>query len=450
MTHPGRRCRSIALAAVVACGFLTRPVAAQQYASIEPTIKPQEFKVLMGKVSTLLRDDGAPNAAAQKELDSFFKGYYYPSMTSADPLELGKLGVKREQLFTRYLNTIKSQGVRDYVNDITLKPMAFVAKGNYHPAVRYNALLIISQLDQQLNAKPLPAATESLLGFLEDEQTPTSLKLAALVGLQRHLRLGVDAPLADRAAKAALAVINREKPPEDVKPRIYGWVRRQAAGVLAIQSAKGLTPPVHDAFVRLMKDDSVDLDDRCESAKLLQAAMYQTAKGIDGNAMTMALGELARKVLSIEAKDAKEFQDKLFASGNMPAGPGGFGSGFGGREGFGPGMGMDMSALDDTTPHYEKRRMVDRSLAIAAAAEAVSAGGSQEVQDRAKKLASTIRTVAETLAAEEKESTISDGVIALAGQVDKLVASWIPAGAAAPEAKGGEKEAAPAPAKAAG
>ncbi len=445
MAHHGRRYSSIALAAIVVCGLLAWPAAAQQYISAEPKIKFAEYKALEGKVATLLRDAGAPNAAAQKDLDAFFKGYLYPSMTSVDPIDLGRLGAKREQLFTRYINTIKSQETRDYINNLTLAPMVAVAKANFHPAVRYNAVLIVSQLDLQPNAKTLPAATEALLGFLESEQTPTSLKLAALIGLQRHLLIGIDAPLADRVAKSALAVINREKAPTDVKPGVYGWVRRQAAQLLAIQGAKGLAGPAHDALVRLVKDESVDLDDRCETAKLLQAPMYQNAKGVDGNAMTMALGALAHQVLTVEAKDAKDYQDKLFASGNVPSGPGSFN--FAARPEMGPGMAMDLSALDDTTPHYEKRRMVDRSLAIAQAAEAVSAGGSAEVKERAKKLAATIRTAAEALAGEANETRVTDAVLTLGGEVDKLVASWNPGAAAAPapEANGGDKKAKAAP-----
>jgi hypothetical protein len=446
MAHLGRRYPSVALAVLFACALLARPASAQQYISAEPKIKLAEFKVLDGKVATQLRDAGAPNDAAKKDFDAFFKVYYYPSMTSTDPVDLGRLGAKREQLFTRYLNTIKSQEIRDYVNNLTLGPMVAVAKGNFHPAVRYNAVLIVSQLDLQPNAKTLPAATEALLGFLENDQTPTSLQLAALIGLQRHLLIGIDGPLADRTTKAALAVINRDKAPNDVKPRVYGWVRRQAAQVLATQFAKGLTAPAQDALVRLLKDESVDLDDRCESAKLLQPAMYQSAKGVDGNAMTMALGELARKVLTVEAKDAKDYQDKLFASGNVPVGPGGNMS-FMPRGEMGPGMGMDMAMLDDTTPHYEKRRMVDRSLAIAAAADAVSAGGSAEVKERAKKLATTIRTSAEALAGEANETRVTDAVLTLGGEVDKLVASWNPGAAAAPApgANGGEKKAKAAP-----
>jgi hypothetical protein len=79
--------------------------------------------------------------------------------------------------------------------------MNAIAKGNYHPAVRYNAALILGQLDAQPGAKPLPAGTEAILAFLENDQfnnvpVPTAVQIAALVSLHRHARLGVDPPVA--------------------------------------------------------------------------------------------------------------------------------------------------------------------------------------------------------------------------------------------------------------
>ena len=80
-------------------------------------------------------------------------------MTAYDPPEaLGKLAALRDQLFTRYINTAKSQGARDHLNSKTLLAMGAIAKGAYHPAVRYNAALIVGQLEPT-SGTPLPPAT---------------------------------------------------------------------------------------------------------------------------------------------------------------------------------------------------------------------------------------------------------------------------------------------------
>jgi hypothetical protein len=468
MTRHGRLCwKSIVVAVVVAVGFSgAERAVGQNFKVLAPTVNDTQAKVLGGQVANALRNAAAPDAAAQKQLDDFFKGYLYPSMSSAEPAQLGQLAEKREQLFQRYLNAAKSQGARDYLNNLTLKQMGAFAVGRYHPAVRYNAALIMGQLDAQPGVKPLPAGTNGLLTLLEGEEfnkvaVPTAVKVAALVGLQRHVRLGVDAPTGERITKAALAVANREELPEDASAKAYGWVRRQAAEVLAAQFAKGLTPPVHDAFVRLLADEKTDLDDRCAVAELLKPEMFSGAQGLDAEAMAQALGDLARKVLAVEAKEAGDYLDEMIGGG-IPV-PGGFdggrgeggggymgrgGGGYGGGgymgRGGGEGGGVDFGALglEDQGPKYEKRRMIDRTLAIVAAAEALAAGASDELKERLAEFSTAIRQVAEASAPENAtDAEITDWVVDLEKDVTRLVSNWAPARPAAEEPAEAEEEA---------
>jgi hypothetical protein len=425
--------------------------------------------VLGGQVATILRDAQAPNAAALKQLDDFFMGHFYPLMTDTDPLALGQLAEKREQLFQRYLNAIKSQAARDHLNANTLKAMGSIAQGPYHPAVRYNAVLIIGQLDAQPGVKALPAGTDALLTLLENEQfnnqpVPTAVKVAALVGLQRHVRLGVDAPIGERITKAALAVANREDTPEDASGKAYGWVRRQAAKVLAAQFEKGLTPPVYQTFVRLISDEKNDLDDRCAVAQLLQPTMFSGVQGLDTEDIALALGALAREVLELEAEQAGDYLDEMLEGGGLAAGGEGGGR-FRGGEGYmrgGEGGGaFDMSALDDSAPNYEKRRLLDRIFAIAAGAQAVGAGASDELKERLAEFSTTLLTVAEAAAPDNATTAdIADMVVELEANIGRMVSAWAPAKPAADEAVEEEEavelpaeapaDAAAAPAEAAG
>jgi hypothetical protein len=444
--------RSIfAAIALVGLSWEAPPASAQGYKVIQPRINEAQAKVLSGQVATILRDAAAPNAAALKQLDDYFMGRVFPAMTDVDPVALGQLGEKRKDLFGRFINQTKSQATRDHLNANTLKAMGAIAKGQYHPAVRYNAALIIGQLDAQPGAKSLPAATELLLTFLENEQfnnvpVPTAVKVAALVSLQRHVRLGVDPPIADRITKATLAVANREELPEDVSAKAYGWVRRQAAKVLAIQSEKGVAPPVYQTFVRLVADDKSDLDDRCAVAQLLQPTMFAGAQGLNPEDMAFALGALAKEVLQVEADEAGDFIDETlkgggFAAGGFGGGRGGYGGegggryfgGEGGREGFG-GFGGGM-AFQPEGPTYEKRRMIDRTLAIVSGAQALAAGSSDELKQRLEEFSGLILAVAEAAAPESAtlEET-ADAVVNLEREVNRIVSSWGPASPAAEEA----------------
>lgn len=460
MTTSGRsRWQSIfALALVaVACSAVS-PALAQSYRTLKPQIELAQAKVASGRVATILRDANNPGDAEKKVLDDLFMKYLFPSMTAYDPPEvLGQLANSREQLFTRYINTTKSQGARDYLNSKTLLAMSSIAKGPFHPAVRYNAALIVGQLDQAPGT-PLPAANEVLISLLENDAfpgggtkekpiqvpAPTALKVAAIIGLQRRIA-GLEPAMAERVAKASTAIALRKETPDDASPEVYGWVRKNAAKLLTAQVASGMTPEVQQTMVTLISDKTIDLDDRCSIAQLLKPDMYKTAEGLDLNAMTLALGDLAKQVLTLEAKDAKKYEDELLKGGAGLAPGGGFGGGFGGgrggemgmRGGFGGGMGMTM--LEETGPTYERRRMIDRLLAIADGASAVAAGGSDESKAKLNELVVALRSVAEP-AAEDKAllAEIAPDVQNLSVDVNKLVATWIPAAAEEDEPAAGE------------
>ena len=455
MTRTGRsRWKSIVTLAALAVGCVTTLTAsAQSYRALKPT-PVAAAKAISGKVATILRDTNNPGEEETKLLNEFFMKHIFPSMTVYDPPEaLGQIAVVRDQLFTRYINTAKSQGARDYLTSNTLKAMDAIAKGYYHPASRYNAALIIGQLNDA-SAKPLPAATEPLLALLENDEfksgnstveVPTALKLAALIGLQRRID-GMDPALAERLTKAATAVALRKEAPEDASPEAYGWVRKQAAKLLAKQVAKGMTPPVQATFVALISDKSINLDDRCNIAQFLKPDMYKAAQGVDVEAMTTALGELSKQVLALEAKDAKKFEDAVYQNGAFATGPGGGGMGMsrGMEMGMGRGMegGMGMGMMpEETGPNYERRRMIDRLLAIADGANAVAAGGTDDTKAKLTELATMLRTVAEGSAADAASTEqVAAEVVKLSGNFNRMLAAWAPAAGAASDDSAMEDE----------
>jgi hypothetical protein len=193
----------------------------------------------------------------------------------------------------------------------------------------------------------------------------------------------------------------------------------------------------------LIADEKSDLDDRCAVAQLLKPEMFSGAKDLDHETMALALGGLARKVLALEAEEALDYLDETV--GTAPAG--GFGGGLeGGRGGFGgegmyrgggEGGGVDFGALgvEDQGPKYEKRRMIDRTLAIVDGAKALQAGSSDELKERLTEFADTILAVAEAAAPENATTTdITDAVVKLEKNVNRIVTNWAPAKPGAEEA----------------
>lgn len=420
---------------------MTAPAAAQDYKTLTPRLADKDAKQLEGKVQSTLHQAAAPSDAAKKEIDDYFMGYFFPKMTSTDVDQLGTLAESRKQLFARYINGAKSPAGRDQVVALTLKAVSAISAQPYHPAVRYNATLILGQLDQTPAAggakpKPLPAATTALLERLEaaDIQgvvVPSLVKMAALVGLERHTRMDLDPQLAARVTAAALAIAARTQVPEDISKDVNNWMRTQAAHVLANQFATGITPPVHKALVDLIGNKDLSLDDRCKVAKMLAPTMYQGAQGVNADDMAAAIGKLAKAVLAEERKNALDYQTKMTESPGGFAG-GGFEGGFrggggrggydgGGRGGFGAGM----PEMPDTGPHYERRRFLDRVMAVHFAGEAVATTGSDELKKRLADLLTPLKRAADkAIDKKTNEVTLSREVLELADTVNEVVDSW--------------------------
>ena len=413
---------------------------ADEWKEIPVGLDAAQAKLAMTKVSAIIRQGGAPNAADAKQLDDFFKKYYFPAMTGASGESLANLADMRINLFRRYINATGSAATRDYLVKQTLAVMSSIAKGPYHPAVRYNAVTILGQLDKEpakANGLPVPLAegAAELLTLLETEEIkgtkiPTSLKVGALVGIERHARLGADAKLAPRMTAAALAVAGDQQPPEDATVAVHDWMRGQAVRVLVQLHAKGATAPVLNAIAALLADEKISLDQRCRMAETLTTAMFAATKGVDLEPLIAAYGKLAKDVLADEKKTANKYLDDLVndpnAASAMGPGGGGFGGGgFGGRGGEfgGGGMGMPM---EEVGPRYEKRRMLQRVMALAAAADALKAGdASAETKQRLDQVRAGLMPVADL--AVKKNTTVSqlvEEVVKMAEAVTAQVEGW--------------------------
>lgn len=429
------------IAAALVASLHVEPASAQQ-----PAAQPAAIKASAPKVGAILRGQQAPTPDDLKMLDDFFQKYYFPSMITTDPVQLGELAKKRKDLFVQFINVRGSQAAHDHLAAITLNAMGNIAVRDYHPAVRYNATLILGQLDQTVPQpggpppSPLARATNGLLALLENADIKgvaviPPVKVAALVGLERHTRFGVDPQYADRLSAAALAVATRQDSPAGVSPEVNDWMRRLAVKVLANQSAAGLTPAIYDVAVKLIGNRKVNLDDRCGIAESFTTPMYQGAQGIDLGAMALAIGALAEDVLAFEVKEAEKYQREL--RGGVGGG-GSFGRELGGElgGGFGGGFGGG-SALGDEGLRLEKRRMIDRLKAVADAADALGGAAADEVKERMTSLATPIKSTWEAAASNEAiDAGVARSVIDLAQEVGRLTAEWAP-----PEAAAGEDEA---------
>jgi len=404
-----------------------QPAHAQQYKSIPPRVSAKAAKSLRNKAAQALRNP-SDLAANRGAIDDYLKKYLFPTMTSTNPDSLGQLAKLRDDLFKRYLRSAVSKPAQDYITNLILTAMGRIALDRYHPAVRYNAVLILGELDQRYATKganpkpptPLPAGTKALLGLLEKDaykgvKIPPMLKVAALIGLQRHARFGIDPQYGPRVTQGAIDLIQQQKTPAEMDPEVHHWLQCMAGRVLSRQFAtSGPNGAVQKALTSMIGDEEMSLENRCYVAALLADMNYSAAKGLDMATTVTVLGNLAHAVTHDEADKAREFKAALLSGSAGQFQQGRFQSGGAG-------------ALD-AGPHYERRRLLDRLRALTRGIEAVSAAANPAAKGQLQALSGPLLPVIAT--AGEKDTTdvdIADPIIALAGEIDQVIRSWKPA-----------------------
>ena len=416
---------------IVAAASVVTTAAAQQFKTdqVDPQAK-RHSGVALAVVRTPSR-----YAADKAKFQEYFTGYYLPEMTQDSPEALAGLGDKRFDLFRKYLWATDNEQLQRELTEIAFsaaKKIAGAANPPYHPAVRYNAVLILGQLDQQYAIEtgasrrppvPLPAATELLTKIVaaaaDDRPVPPAVTLAALIGLERHAQYrDALAPGAAEAMTAALLKLaGHEKPIQEMDRESFDWLRLRAADILAQLGSVGPKNEVHDALLKLIADFR-SLDDRVATAALLANLKYEGAK-VDGPATAEHVFKLARDLGSAEAKRAEEFQ-------NARIGGGGFAPGRG--EMFMP---VGASGQRETFPRrHVLARLTDLRTALRAVKPVVP-------EDAQAKIDALLKAIQPVIAAAEDKDT---GELKLAGTIHTM-ATAIDREAAPAEKPAAEEEA---------
>jgi hypothetical protein len=283
-----------------------------------------------------------PNAYdnGKADFDEFFQKYYFPAMTRDTPNGLAELGKLRTDLVKKLLWDSSNDALKRDLTNMAFKAMGRIVLSSepppYHPAVRYNAILVIGLLDEQYAIeggagarppKPLPAANTALTkivgGSATSDRFPAPVVLGALIGLERHAKYATSLPPQSVAAMSAalLKFVNQDKSAHKLDPDAHAWLRLRAASALANLGTVGDKNAVHDAFVNLI-GNAKSLDDRCLAAAYLGRLNYNPDKDdatqdvkIDAAAAKSALFELAKDLSADELERADDFE-KMGSTGS--------------------------------------------------------------------------------------------------------------------------------------
>jgi len=271
------------------------------------------------------------NDPADKQLfDAFFTQYYFPAMTRTEPENLADLGSLRQELFTRFLWVTPSEQLQKDLTEKAFKAMGpIVIESAYHPAVRFNAILVIGQLDEQYAIeagpdrrppKPLPNANKALDSIVDaaadGKPVPPQLLVGALIGLERHARFHEALPPDAVVAMSAvvLKLLDREEPLPNTDSDVAAWIKLKAVAVLAELGSVGGENKAHLALMRMVGDDNLSLDNRCQAADLLRKLNYDGVK-LDAKTTVDPLMQLAVDVADSEGKRAAKFQNRMIDGG---------------------------------------------------------------------------------------------------------------------------------------
>jgi hypothetical protein len=288
------------------------------------------------------------------EFERWYKQYFFPSFSQ--PTDLDQLPAKRETL-RKDLAGASSKNVHKQITDWTLlymRGMATTQRFNLHPAVRYNAMLMIGDLNAEERSfnvkvpKPLPQALD-ILAAEATGNASDAVRMAAMLGLLRHARLDwantTRIPSAKRSAIAQnmLSLLNQTEPPAGRSPEGHVWMQRRAIEVLAALGLMGILPPVNQAVDQVLADGVAPVSLRCTAADAYGQMNMKTTNrpSVDPEDASRKLGGFAVYICQREVDRMEEQQKidrvKKATSGGMGYGMGG--SGYPGMEGSGyPGM----------------------------------------------------------------------------------------------------------------
>ncbi len=306
--------------------------------------------------------------ATRQLFRGFYLSYLYPMMTTEEGQKT--IGKERADLL-RDLQNAKNNEARREVVDFTLPAMKKIAQDNqYRPAARYNAMLIISSLNDvepnNIGSSPTwPEPMKLALPFILEQFQKADrdeIKLAALLGLSRHLEWdnykqppSTPIPPAGRAAiiKDLVALAEAKVLPAGRDAEVHLWIRRRAIEALGMACLTKPDADITAAMERLLRDDAEPTSVRLAVASTMGRMSLQAPAKVDAVAVAKELGYVALKACDAEVTRAEkhrkaQIEHEARLGGNYQGdlegagGPGGMSGGFPGapgRMGMGGGEG---------------------------------------------------------------------------------------------------------------
>lgn len=186
------------------------------------------------------------------------------------------------------------------------------------PVVRVNAMLLVSELKSK-DGKPWPPAALALASAAGDKELPVAVRIAALVGVAKHVAAGGgDEAVVKTFGPPVMAILAEPTPPDQAVE--HDWLASRALQLVPLLMQPA--PPKASALLAaLVADEARSIDLRVRAAAAL-GATADAQSGVDAAALVETIRALAVRALEAEEKAAaaRRFEDRYRRGGAAPAG----------------------------------------------------------------------------------------------------------------------------------
>ena len=327
---------------------------------VAPSVADARAVKLMEDARRRMPTDPNPdkNSLEYRAFAAYYNQYIFAKMTHPDfrgELAAAVQDVQNDLKRAMQRNAPAAADMRTWI----LANADKLAKGNYHPAVRVSATLMLAELDDQLanlSANPPMPPVPNLQAFGKlaklyvDANAPDGVRAAALYGLHRHVRYGfykfpanVQTQMHDHMVQLA-----KSDPPAGRNPAAHAFLQRYAVDILAVLNNQQRSPEVTQTLVGLSSSPTASpvitlyaaesLGRLSRSKELTPIQQADRVVGAWANKAADAFEAEAKRLAALKRPPAVQDQPRLVdptalrgAQGGYPGGGGGYPGG-GGEE----------------------------------------------------------------------------------------------------------------------
>ncbi len=251
--------------------------------------------------------------------DKFFNELMFPLFAQyqevkvgakmVSPLVGGTGGVEspaimRQRFKQNYVQKATNPQIHQHLIDITLTKMNEIASGEFHPVCRYNAMLMIADLNEVEPDRPYKKALDALLKGATASTSIDAVRVPALCGLVRQAHAGIAGAASGEVINAMLALQAQRIPPADRTQDGHDWICRRAIDVLEAIGSPGPNGAVLTALMKTADDPAASIAVRTTAARAIGNIAYSPPQNFNAAPWIKSLGKLAIDCYKAELANA--------------------------------------------------------------------------------------------------------------------------------------------------